>query len=86
MEANLMSHKAEIVKEKTRKLSNAAVVFYARCCGDPSTDIAHTVYVEGMTEEQIDADVARHLTRAESLHAAQDLADRVLEKYQAKVN
>ena len=73
-------HNAGVVK--ATRVSNAAVAVHGRCCGDETSDVAHTIYLKaGMTDAEIEGKVQAHLRSVEAQHAAMQAADVVFEKY-----
>jgi len=74
----MSEHKAEVLKVEA--IGDGHLAVRVRCCKDPSSDSVLTVMELHRSDEEIDADVAAHLARAEKLHAARDHAQRHLER------
>ena len=73
-------HSAVVVK--ATRVSSGAITFHGRCCGDVTSDVAHTIYVKaGMTDAEIEGKVQTHLRGVEAQHAAMQAADAVFERY-----
>jgi len=94
MSDNVSEHVAKIVSEHVAKIlkvekvamgnDGLAIVFHAMCCDDPTSEICHTCYVEGKTDDQIDGEVQAHIARAQTLHATHQNVARIMQKYSAK--
>ncbi len=73
-------HSAVVVK--ATRVSNGAIAFHGRCCGDVTSDVPHTIYVKpGMTDAEIEGKIQTHLRSVEAQHAAMQAADTIFEKY-----
>jgi hypothetical protein len=79
----MSEHSAKIVKVEKVAMGNdgPALIFHAHCCGDPLSEMRHTSYLEGKSEEQIDAEVAAHLERTATAHATTLQIEKIMKKY-----
>ena len=81
----MATHTAVLIK--TESPSNGAISFRGRCCGDPKSDVTHTLYFRADTTDQaVEQEVQDHLRRTEALHAAAERVNAVLAKYQGESN
>lgn len=61
--------------------SDGSIAVLMRCCGDPSTDSWHTLYVQPETSsEEIRVFVDQARSRCEAQHAARENARAIIEK------
>lgn len=62
-----MAHTSVIIK--VTEPADGLLAIHVRCCGDPTTDSVLTLHELHRSDEEIDADIARHQARVENLHA-----------------
>jgi hypothetical protein len=74
----MSEHKAKVTK--VEPVGDDILAVRARCCGDPTSESVLTVLELHRPDEDIDADIQRHLARIEKQHAARDHAQRHIER------
>lgn len=67
-----MTHTSAIVK--ITEPADGLLAITVRCCGDPKTDSVLTLHELHRSDAEIDADIATHQARVETLHAAKEHA------------
>jgi hypothetical protein len=77
-----MAHKTEVIKAKE---TDSAIAITIRCCDDPQTDSALTVYgVHKITPEQLEIEVNNHHDRVAAKHEAMGKMKDALSKLNTK--
>lgn len=72
-----MSHEAKQIYVKHE--SDGAIAVLMRCCGDPSTDSWHTIYVQAeTTDQEIQDCIAYAKMRCEAQHGARERARAII--------
>jgi hypothetical protein len=78
-----MSHKSAIIT--ITEPADGLLAITVRCCGDPTTDSVLTLHELHRADEEIDADIAAHQTRIETLHGHKLRAKEHLARLGARV-
>lgn len=74
----MSEHKAKILDVSA--IGDGHLAVRARCCGDPSSESVLTLLELHRPDEDLEADIAKHLARVEKLHAAREHAQRHIER------
>jgi len=77
-----MAHKADIFH--IHSPADGIIAVGARCCGDQSTDSFLTIMDVTRTDEEIDADIQKHLEDVERKHEARTRALAHIERLKKK--
>lgn len=78
-----MKHSSAIIQ--ITEPADGLLAVTVRCCGDPKTDSVLTLHELHRSEAEIDADIALHQARVETLHANKLRAKEHLSRLGARV-
>jgi hypothetical protein len=77
-----MSHQAKVIDVK--EVADGILSVKARCCANKSTDSVLSLHELGRSDEEIDADIQKHLEAVEKKHADRDRAKQHVERLMAR--